>query len=115
MVIPLIFITPMGSLNMNSLIALMLGRLRMSVDEASIAYASLASQIFSKDNMKKWKPELFKASTLEEAFKKVVAEAGKKADEKRKQTIIEGQSDTSRADADEAQHIMDPQDNACKT
>ena len=94
----------------------MLGRLRMSVDEATNAYASLARKIFSKDNRKKkWQHELFKASTLEEAFKKVVAEAGKKADEKRKQTIIEGQSDTSRADADEAQHIMDPQDSACKT
>ena len=93
----------------------MLGRLRMSVDEATIAYASLAGKIFSKDNRKKWKNEVFKASTLEEAFKKVVTEAGKKADEKRKRTIIEGQSNPSRANADEVQGMMDPQDNACKT
>ena len=52
----------------------MLGRLRMSVDDATKAYAALSDKIFSKHNMKKWKPELFRASTLEAAFKQIVAD-----------------------------------------
>jgi hypothetical protein len=52
----------------------MLGRLRMSVDEATKAYAAISDEIFSKRNMKKWKGELFRASTLEAAFKQIIAD-----------------------------------------
>jgi hypothetical protein len=46
----------------------------MSVDDATKAYAALSDKIFSKRNMKKWKAELFRASTLEAAFKQIVAD-----------------------------------------
>ena len=47
----------------------------MSVDDATKAYAALSDKIFSKYNMKqKWKPEVFKASTLEAAFKQIIAD-----------------------------------------
>jgi len=58
-----------------SLIALMLGRLRMTTDEALRTYNSLAHAIFSKDN-KKWKGKdgLFKATTLEKKVQEIVLE-----------------------------------------
>jgi hypothetical protein len=52
----------------------MLGRLRMSVDEATKVYAALSDEIFSKRNMKWWKGELFRASTLEAVFKQIIAD-----------------------------------------
>jgi hypothetical protein len=52
----------------------MLGRLRMSVDEATQVYAALSDKVFSKKNMKRMKPEVFKASTLEEAFKTIIVD-----------------------------------------
>jgi predicted acylesterase/phospholipase RssA len=57
------------------LIALMLGRLRMTTDEAMQAYNSLTRAVFSKEN-KKWKVQdgLFKATTLKEEVKKLVSE-----------------------------------------
>jgi hypothetical protein len=56
----------------------MLGRLRMSVDEAIQVYAALSDKVFSKKNMKRFKPEVFKALTLEEALKKIIADRVRK-------------------------------------
>jgi len=56
----------------------MLGRLRMSVDDATQAYAALSDKVFSKKNMKRLKPQLFKTSTLEKALKEIIAEQIKK-------------------------------------
>ncbi len=57
----------------SSLIALMLGRLRMTTQEALQAYNSIASAIFSERN-KKWQFQdgLFKASTLENKVQEIV-------------------------------------------
>lgn len=90
----------------NRLIALMLGRLRMSVDEATKAYAALSDKIFSKDNMKKWKPELFKASTLEAAFKKIVADQ-----------LAKLNANQGKGTAEALERMMDPraENEACKT
>jgi hypothetical protein len=64
----------------------MLGRLRMSVDEATQAYAALSDKVFSKKNMKRLKPEVFKASTLEEAFKKIIADQVRKGHSQREES-----------------------------
>jgi hypothetical protein len=90
----------------NRLIALMLGRLRMSVDEATKAYAALSDKIFSKDNMKKWKPELYKASTLEAAFKKIVADQ-----------LAKLNANQGKGTAEALERMMDPraENEACKT
>jgi hypothetical protein len=53
------------------LIALMLGRLRMSVDDAIAAYAKLAKEVFS-DVKPKGHEGRFKASKLEDAIKQIV-------------------------------------------
>ena len=60
-----------------SLIALMLGRLRMTTDEALRTYNALAHAIFSKDN-KKWLGQdgAFKATTLENKVQEVVSKKG---------------------------------------
>lgn len=56
-----------------SLVALMLGRLRMTTEEALIAYNSIASAIFSKKNRKPaYKDGAFKAKTLEAKIKELV-------------------------------------------
>ena len=54
-----------------SIIALMLGRLRMDVETAIDSYNNLAQQVFSD---RKWWPGdgRFKATNLEEAIKSVV-------------------------------------------
>ncbi|KAF2834882.1 FabD/lysophospholipase-like protein [Patellaria atrata CBS 101060] len=63
-----------GGTSTGGLIALMLGRLRMSTDEALRAYNSLACTIFSKNNRKrKGQDGMFKASTLENKVKEVVS------------------------------------------
>ena len=58
----------------SSLIALMLGRLRMDTTEALECYNHIASTIFSPSN-KKWlfQDGLFKATTLQDEIEKVVA------------------------------------------
>ena len=57
-----------------SLIALMLGRLRMSTTEALEKYNTIAGHIFSAKNMKRMTQEgKFKATTLEQEMKKIVA------------------------------------------
>jgi hypothetical protein len=66
---------------LHRLIALMLGRLRLSVDDAIGHYSQFAKHVFSK---KKWKGQnrTFKATKLEEAFKRIVTSSGKRrADE----------------------------------
>ena len=57
------------------LIAIMLGRLRMSTDDALQEYTQLARFVFEE---KKWKFQdgLFKATKLEEAIKKIVKKYG---------------------------------------
>ena len=58
----------------SSLIALMLGRLRMDTNEALVYYNRIASVIFSPSN-KKWSFQdgLFKATTLRDEIEKIVA------------------------------------------
>ena len=60
-----------------SLIALMLGRLQMTTDEALRTYNSLARAIFSKDN-RKWLVQdgLFKATTFEDKVQEIVSKKG---------------------------------------
>jgi hypothetical protein len=63
------------------LIALMLGRLRLSVDDAIGHYSQFAKHVFSE---KKWKGQdgTFKATKLENAIKKIVTSSGERqADE----------------------------------
>lgn len=58
---------------MSRLIALLLGRLRLTTSEAISAYSVLAKEIFSKKNLP-WKDGTFKASNLEKAIKDVLEE-----------------------------------------
>ena len=53
----------------------MLGRLRISTDEALKAYSTIAGAIFSPEN-KKWRTQdgMFKATTLENHIKRVVSQ-----------------------------------------
>lgn len=54
------------------IIALFLGRLRMSVDEAILAYTSLSEQVFSDT---KWVgKQKYKSSKLEEVLKDIIRE-----------------------------------------
>jgi patatin-like phospholipase/acyl hydrolase len=62
----------------DSLIAIMLGRLRMTTEEALQQYRLLASRIFSKENRKNWLNSEYKASTLEECIKTLVEEKSSK-------------------------------------
>jgi hypothetical protein len=59
--------------NVNRLIALLLGRLRLSVPEAIDKYRLLAKQVFS-DKKSRGKDGCFKASNLEKAIKATVEE-----------------------------------------
>jgi len=56
-------------------IALMLGRLRVSTEDALNAYAQLAGYVF-KEKKLPGKDGVFKASRLEEAIKKIVRQYG---------------------------------------
>ncbi|KAG5651484.1 hypothetical protein H0H81_008484, partial [Sphagnurus paluster] len=60
-----------GGTGTGGLLAIMLGRLGMSVEEATAAYVDFARTVFSK---RKWffKNETFKASVLERVMKKIV-------------------------------------------
>ncbi|KAF2817462.1 FabD/lysophospholipase-like protein, partial [Mytilinidion resinicola] len=66
-----------GGTSTGGLIALMLGRLQMTTDEALRTYNSLARAIFSKDN-KKWSAQdgVFKATTLKDKVQEVVLKKG---------------------------------------
>jgi patatin-like phospholipase/acyl hydrolase len=63
-----------GGTSTGGLIAIMLGRLRLSADDAIEAYRKFAEHVFSE---KKWKGRdgTFKASKLEDAIKNIVAES----------------------------------------
>jgi hypothetical protein len=64
----------------SSIIALMLGRLRMSVDEAIARYAAFARKVFSHmESAGDWK---FSASKFEEAIKEIVRERTGDPDER---------------------------------
>jgi len=60
-----------GGTSTGGIIALMLGRLRMSVPQAIAEYVRLAEYIFSEKKLK-WKEGTFKARKLESAIKDVV-------------------------------------------
>ncbi|KAK3906963.1 hypothetical protein C8A05DRAFT_40294 [Staphylotrichum tortipilum] len=63
--------------NAGGLIAIMLGRLRMSTREALEAYDTCAARIFSSRNKKKWSfSERFCATALQEAVEGIVKERG---------------------------------------
>jgi len=86
----------------------------MSVDDATIAYVSIADQIFSRANKKMiLKRSVFKASTLETAIKRLVAERTE-SDETTKHANIEGVN-TSQGNVGALQRMMDQRQNACKT
>ena len=61
-------------MNNSSLIAILLGRLRLSAADAIKAYEELAGQVFSQRKAK-GKDGTFKASKLEKAVKSVVEKA----------------------------------------
>jgi hypothetical protein len=67
--------TDTGGLCFDSLIAIMLFRLRMSVDDAINIWDRLAMQIFSKKKLF-FKDGKYKASRLEDAVLQVIREAG---------------------------------------
>ena len=84
----------------------MLGRLRMSVDDAIEAYATLSQEVFSKNNRKLWwQNEAFKATTLERAFKKVVADQ------------LKNEHKPPEESAQKLERLMDPRgvNGSCKT
>jgi len=60
-----------------SLIAIMLGRLRMSTEDALKYYNEISSHVFSRGN-RKWRMQdgAFKATTLKEKMVEVVAGCG---------------------------------------
>lgn len=60
----------------HSLIALMLGRLRMSVDDAIQAYAKLSKKVFSQTKNGLAPDGRYKASNLEDAVKTIIKEHG---------------------------------------
>lgn len=60
-------------MNQDRLIALMLGRLRMTVDEAITQYGLLSSRVFGSKKPF-FREGQYKASTLEEVLKTIVAE-----------------------------------------
>ncbi|CAE6414309.1 unnamed protein product [Rhizoctonia solani] len=61
------------------LIAIMLGRLRMSVSDAIKAYVSLSEKIFS-EHKHRWQEGKFKATLLEEAIKDIVSKYSENRD-----------------------------------
>lgn len=76
-----------GGISTGGLIAIMLGRLEMSVDECIQAYTSLSEEIFSKDSKSKLKftflgdiKSRFDAARLEKATMKILDKAGMNKD-----------------------------------
>ncbi|KAL2135632.1 hypothetical protein VTI74DRAFT_7582 [Chaetomium olivicolor] len=67
-----------GGTSTGGLIAIMLGRLRMSTEEALQAYYNCASKIFSRENRKKWRllSQRFQATALQEVVESLVKERG---------------------------------------
>ena len=63
-----------GGTSTGGLIAIMLGRLRMTAVEAADQYNDLAKKIFGPQNKKRWVQDgAFKATTLKEAVEELVA------------------------------------------
>ncbi|KAK3986887.1 hypothetical protein QBC44DRAFT_401512 [Cladorrhinum sp. PSN332] len=59
------------------LIAIMLGRLRMSTEEAMQEYDECAEQIFCKENRKKWNwSQKFRATALQKVIERIVKKRG---------------------------------------
>ena len=77
---------------LSSLIALMLGRLGMSVENAVRCYGTLSGTVFS-DMKQAWGDGRFKASQLEKVIKEIVKEQTRKENER----------------------MMPPHDRGCKT
>ena len=70
-----------GGTSTGGLIAIMLSRLRMTAAEAAEQYIELARQIFGPQNQKsRFQDGKFKATTLEEAVKKLVAMRARASD-----------------------------------
>ena len=64
-----------GGTSTGGLIAIMLGRLRMTAIEASEQYNKLAKEIFGPQNKKSWVQDgTFKATTLQKAIERLVEE-----------------------------------------
>ena len=55
----------------------MLGRLRMSIDDAIMAYVTLGKTVFGR-KQKPWKDGMFKAKALEAAIKHIIDEERQK-------------------------------------
>jgi hypothetical protein len=68
----------------------MLGRLRMSVDEAIVKYAEFAERVFSEGTSPLGRDEAFSASKFEEAARQIVSEYTGNADERMMDTRSEG-------------------------
>ncbi|KAF2477529.1 FabD/lysophospholipase-like protein [Lindgomyces ingoldianus] len=77
MPLPCDYFDLIGGTSTGGLIALMLGRLRMTTDEALRTYNSLARAIFSKDNKERLGQDgAFKATTLQNKVQEVVSKKG---------------------------------------
>jgi hypothetical protein len=53
----------------------MLGRLRLSVDNAIKAYGDFASKVFSDKQLLPWQVGMFKAGNLETAIREIIQES----------------------------------------
>ncbi|CAE6438293.1 unnamed protein product [Rhizoctonia solani] len=69
-----------GGTSMGGLIAIMLGRLRMPIDEAIKQYTELARKVLS-ETKHRWQDGMFKATLLEEATKSIVRKYSELNDE----------------------------------
>lgn len=69
-----------GGTSTGGLVAIMLGRLEMSTEQALDAYDAFASEIFSKKNKNRFNPtEKYRAKALEESVQRLVQDHGKGA------------------------------------
>ncbi|KAK0467540.1 acyl transferase/acyl hydrolase/lysophospholipase [Armillaria novae-zelandiae] len=72
-----------GGTSTGGLIAIMLGRLKMSTEEALQSYNKISSVVFSSENRKPfYRDGKFKATTLKEEMQNVVRKAGHSNDQK---------------------------------
>ena len=70
-----------GGTSTGGLIAIMLSRLRMTAVEAAEQYNNLAKEIFGPKNKKSWVQDgTFKATTLQEAVERLVAQRNRASD-----------------------------------
>ncbi|KAK0476511.1 FabD/lysophospholipase-like protein [Armillaria novae-zelandiae] len=72
-----------GGMSTGGLIAIMLGRLKMSTEEALQSYNKISSVVFSSENRKPfYRDGKFKATTLKEEMQNVVRQAGHSNDQR---------------------------------